>query len=57
MCMIAASSPAHNPRIKKEQVEVAATLAQFSLVGGLAVGSVFSFGVKAAVRQCNPFIG
>ncbi|KAG8952609.1 hypothetical protein FRC04_003970 [Tulasnella sp. 424] len=57
MCMISASSPLHNHRLKKEQVEIAATLAQFSLVGGLAVGSVFSFGVKAAVCQCNPFIG
>ncbi|KAG8988046.1 hypothetical protein FRB90_002997, partial [Tulasnella sp. 427] len=56
-CMIAASSPIHNRRLKKEQVEIAATSAQFSLVGGLAVGSVFSFGVKAAVCQCNPFIG
>ncbi|KAG8913236.1 hypothetical protein FRC01_004654, partial [Tulasnella sp. 417] len=36
MCMIAASSPSHNSRLKKEQVEIAATLAQFSLVGGLA---------------------
>lgn len=57
MCMIAAPSPSYNPRLKKEQIEIAATLAQFSLVGGLAVGSVFSFGVKAAVCQCNPFIG
>lgn len=51
-CMIAATS---NERLKREQVQVAATIAQFSLVGGLVVGSFMSFAVRAAVCDCNPF--
>ena len=38
-----------------EDVDVAATVASFCLVGGLAVGSFGSFGVRAAVCNCNPF--
>ncbi|KAG6818846.1 hypothetical protein H0H93_001083, partial [Arthromyces matolae] len=45
LCMMSAPSLDHNPRLKgrKEDVDVAATVASFSLVGGLALGSVASF--------------
>ncbi|KAI0356513.1 hypothetical protein OH77DRAFT_1423442 [Trametes cingulata] len=58
MCMMAAPSLAHNPRLKGkvEDVDVAATVASFCLVGGLAMGSVLSFAVRALVCDCNPFI-
>ena len=57
LCMMAAPSVEHNPRLKGrlEDVDVAATVASFCLVGGLAVGSFGSFGVRAAVCNCNPF--
>lgn len=57
LCMMAAPSVEHNPRLKGrvEDVDVAATVASFCLVGGLAVGSFTSFGVRAAVCNCNPF--
>ncbi|RDX53586.1 hypothetical protein OH76DRAFT_1398710 [Lentinus brumalis] len=57
MCMMAAPSVTHNPRLKgrTEDVDVAATVASFCLVGGLAVGSVLSFAVRATVCDCNPF--
>ncbi|KAG5333937.1 hypothetical protein C0989_004610, partial [Termitomyces sp. Mn162] len=45
LCMMSAPSLDHNPRLKgrKEDVDVAATVASFSLVGGLALGSMASF--------------
>lgn len=57
MCMMAAPSLAHNPRLegRVEDVDVAATVAGFCLVGGLAVGSILSFAVRATVCNCNPF--
>lgn len=57
--MMSAPSVEHNPRLKGrvEDVDVAATVASFCLVGGLAVGSFASFGVRAAVCDCNPFKG
>lgn len=55
LCMMAASSVKHNPRIRADQANPAATIAQFCMVGGLALGSFASFGVRAAVCQCNPF--
>ncbi|KAL1743895.1 nucleoside transporter-domain-containing protein [Schizophyllum fasciatum] len=56
-CMMAAPSLEHNPRLKgrKEDVDVAATVASFCLVGGLAVGSIASFVVRGAICACNPF--
>ncbi|KAG6901549.1 hypothetical protein C0995_010659 [Termitomyces sp. Mi166 len=57
LCMMSAPSLEHNPRLKgrKEDVDVAATVASFSIVGGLALGSVASFAVRAAFCGCNPF--
>ncbi|KAI0317743.1 nucleoside transporter-domain-containing protein, partial [Amylostereum chailletii] len=57
MCMMSAPSLDHNPKLKgrKEDVDIAATVASFCLVGGLVVGSMASFGVRAAMCECNPF--
>jgi len=57
LCMMSAPSLEHNPRLngRREDVDVAATLASFCLVGGLAIGSIASFAVRAAVCDCNPF--
>jgi solute carrier family 29 (equilibrative nucleoside transporter), member 1/2/3 len=59
LCMMSAPSLEHNPRLKgrKDDVDVVATVVNFCLVGGLVLGSVMSFGVKAAMCSCNPFIG
>jgi len=59
MCMISAPSLEHNPRLKgrKSDVDIVATITNFSLVGGIFIGSAASFGVKAAICNCNPFIG
>ncbi|KXN87949.1 Equilibrative nucleoside transporter 1 [Leucoagaricus sp. SymC.cos] len=56
-CMMSAPSLEHNPRLKGnvEDVDVAATVASFFLVGGLVMGSVASFAVKGTICQCNPF--
>ncbi|KZT12879.1 uncharacterized protein LAESUDRAFT_640138 [Laetiporus sulphureus 93-53] len=57
MCMMAAPSVTHNPRLRgrTEDVDVAATVASFCLVGGLTLGSFASFAVRAMVCDCNPF--
>ncbi|KAI0068951.1 hypothetical protein BV25DRAFT_1791166 [Artomyces pyxidatus] len=57
MCMMSAPSLEHNPRLlgRKEDVDIAAPVASFCLVGGLVIGSMMSFGVGAAVCRCNPF--
>lgn len=59
MCMMSAPSVEHNPRLKgrKSDVDTVATITNFSLVGGLFIGSAASFGVKAAICDCNPFTG
>ncbi|TRM68483.1 nucleoside transporter-domain-containing protein [Schizophyllum amplum] len=56
-CMMAAPSLEHNARLRgrKEDVDVAATVATFCLVGGLALGSIASFVVRGAICACNPF--
>ncbi|KIY71807.1 hypothetical protein CYLTODRAFT_368694 [Cylindrobasidium torrendii FP15055 ss-10] len=56
MCMMAAPSLEHNPRLKgnKEDIDVAATVASFCLVVGLALGSLSSFAVRWLVCDCNP---
>jgi equilibrative nucleoside transporter 1/2/3 len=58
LCMMAAPSLEHNPRLKGRHtdVDIAATVISFCLVGGLVVGSFASFGVKAAMCKCNPFV-
>ncbi|KAJ6627477.1 nucleoside transporter-domain-containing protein [Mycena sp. CBHHK59/15] len=57
LCMMSAPSLEHNPRLegRRKDVDVAATVASFCLVGGLVLGSVCSFAVRAAVCDCNPF--
>ncbi|KAK7061413.1 nucleoside transporter [Favolaschia claudopus] len=58
LCLMAAPSLEHNPRLqgRREDVDVAATVASFCLVGGLVLGSISSFAVRAAVCECNPFV-
>ncbi|KAG9034324.1 hypothetical protein FRB95_013360 [Tulasnella sp. JGI-2019a] len=53
--IMAASSTLHNPRLRAEDADTAATVAQFFLVSGLTLGSVASFGVRASICDCNPF--
>ncbi|EGO01623.1 hypothetical protein SERLA73DRAFT_177030 [Serpula lacrymans var. lacrymans S7.3] len=54
--VMAASSLDRSPRLKgRDDVDVAATVANFCITAGLAVGSVASFAVRAAVCDCNPF--
>ncbi|KDQ15791.1 hypothetical protein BOTBODRAFT_130479 [Botryobasidium botryosum FD-172 SS1] len=55
LCMMAASSPKHNPRIRSDQASPAATVAQFFTMGGFTLGSFASFGVAGVVCGCNPF--
>ncbi|KAL0580906.1 hypothetical protein V5O48_001100 [Marasmius crinis-equi] len=57
LCLMAAPSLEHNPRLrgKREDIDVAATVAQFCLVGGLVLGSAASFAVRSMVCSCNPF--
>jgi equilibrative nucleoside transporter 1/2/3 len=40
---------------RKEDVDSAAVIASFCIVGGLVMGSVLSFIVRAIVCACNPF--
>jgi len=56
--MMAAPSLEHNPRLKgrAEDVDVAATVASFCLVAGLAAGGIASFAVKSVICGCNPFM-
>ncbi|GLB39773.1 putative nucleoside transporter [Lyophyllum shimeji] len=58
LCMMAAPSLVHNPRLKgrKEDVDVAATVANFCIAAGLVIGSVASFAVRGVMCGCNPFI-
>ncbi|KAJ6516250.1 nucleoside transporter-domain-containing protein [Mycena sanguinolenta] len=58
LSLMAAPSLEHNPRLRgrRQDVDVAATVASFCLVGGLVLGSICSFAVRAAVCECNPFI-
>jgi solute carrier family 29 (equilibrative nucleoside transporter), member 1/2/3 len=57
LCIMSASSLEHNPRLegRRDDVDVAATVASFCMVGGLAAGSIASFLVRGAICQCNPF--
>ncbi|KAG6856709.1 hypothetical protein H0H87_001498 [Tephrocybe sp. NHM501043] len=57
LCMMSAPSLDHNQRLenRKEDVDVAATIVNFSLVAGLALGSIASFAVMSVVCGCNPF--
>lgn len=54
--MMFASSPDHNPAITDDEKDIAGTLAAFSLVSGLATGSLCSFAVTYAISG-TPFGG
>jgi solute carrier family 29 (equilibrative nucleoside transporter), member 1/2/3 len=58
LCQMAAPSLEHNPRLKgrREDVDLAAVIAGFCVVGGLVSGSILSFTVRAIVCGCNPFV-
>ncbi|KAG2158972.1 nucleoside transporter-domain-containing protein [Suillus bovinus] len=58
LCMLGASSLEHNPRLRqrREDVPIASTVAGFCLVVGLVIGGFGSFGVRAIICQCNPFV-
>ncbi|WOO81481.1 Equilibrative nucleoside transporter 3 [Vanrija pseudolonga] len=56
ICMITASSPQLNPAITDDEKDLAGTLAGFSLVSGLFIGSLCSFGVNYIING-NPFGG
>ncbi|KAI6105461.1 nucleoside transporter-domain-containing protein [Pisolithus sp. B1] len=56
LSLLAASSLQHNPRLRGYgDVDIVATLCALAIVLGLAVGSLLSFGVRAAICGCNPF--
>ncbi|KAJ3568558.1 hypothetical protein NP233_g5624 [Leucocoprinus birnbaumii] len=52
LCIISAPSLEHNPRLEGriEDVDVAATLINFFLAGGLVLGSVANFAVMSAIH-------
>ncbi|KAG2148126.1 nucleoside transporter-domain-containing protein [Suillus clintonianus] len=58
LSMLGASSLEHNPRLRqrREDVPIASTVAGFCLIVGLAIGGFGSFGVRAIICQCNPFV-
>ncbi|KAG1780313.1 nucleoside transporter-domain-containing protein [Suillus placidus] len=58
LCMLGACSLEHNPRLRqrREDVPIASTVAGFCLIVGLAIGGFGSFGVRAIICQCNPFV-
>ncbi|KAI6047060.1 nucleoside transporter-domain-containing protein [Pisolithus marmoratus] len=56
LSLLAVSSLQHNHRLQGYgDVDIAATLCALAIVLGLAVGSLLSFGVRAAICNCNPF--
>jgi equilibrative nucleoside transporter 1/2/3 len=57
LCMLGASSLEHNSRLlyRRDDVAIASTVAGFCLMVGLAIGGFGSFGVRAAICDCNPF--
>jgi len=57
LCMMSAPSLEHNAQLEGriEDVDVAPTIANFFLVGGLVIGSIASFAIKGVICQCNPF--
>ncbi|KAJ1308405.1 hypothetical protein OPQ81_004110 [Rhizoctonia solani] len=56
LVLMAAPSKVLNPGLELYESKTAARIAQFSLVGGLVVGSAASFGVRAIQCGCNPFL-
>ncbi|KAG1756023.1 nucleoside transporter-domain-containing protein [Suillus lakei] len=57
LCILGACSLEHNPRLRqREDIPIASTVAGFCLIVGLAIGGFGSFGVRAIICQCNPFV-
>ncbi|GAA98152.1 uncharacterized protein L969DRAFT_46815 [Mixia osmundae IAM 14324] len=44
------------PELEQHEIDTAATLLAFALTAGLALGSFASFGVRASICRCNPFL-
>ncbi|GAA5821874.1 hypothetical protein JCM11251_004754 [Rhodosporidiobolus azoricus] len=44
------------PSLDEDEIDLAATCLAFYLTLGLSIGSFLSFGVRASVCKCNPFI-
>ncbi|KZT62152.1 hypothetical protein CALCODRAFT_426720 [Calocera cornea HHB12733] len=55
--MMAAPSIEHNKKLLREEIDTAATVASFCLMGGLLTGSILSFAVRGWICGCDPFIG
>ncbi|KAF8341961.1 nucleoside transporter-domain-containing protein [Amanita rubescens] len=56
LCLMFAPSLEHNKRLRgRDDIDIAAMIAVFFFVGGLAVGSFSSFGLWAIICRCNPF--
>ncbi|KZO94918.1 hypothetical protein CALVIDRAFT_538685 [Calocera viscosa TUFC12733] len=55
--MMAAPSIEHNKSLLREEIDTAATVASFCLMGGLLTGSILSFAVRGWVCGCDPFSG
>lgn len=58
MCLMSGASLEHNPKLRnrREDVDIAAMVLQFFLMGGAVLGGIASFVVRGAVCRCNPFI-
>ncbi|KEP55744.1 equilibrative nucleoside transporter [Rhizoctonia solani 123E] len=56
LVLMAAPSKVMNPMLELYESKTAARIAQFSLAGGLVVGSAASFGLRAIQCRCNPFL-
>lgn len=42
--------------LETKEIEIAATILAFYLTSGLCLGSLISFGVRAILCGCNPFL-
>lgn len=58
MCLMSGASVEHNPKLRgrREDIDIAAIVLQFFLVGGGVLGAAASFIIRGALCACNPFI-